>query len=62
MKQSKGFVHKKGKLMDNWHPTEVYDHVVPSKYKTKEYSRQGKFIRQLPNHLMDSLIEDEVNG
>jgi hypothetical protein len=58
MKQSKGYVHKEHKIMDNWKPTEVYDNVVPNQYRTKEFSRQPKFVRSQPNHLGDTLMRD----
>ena len=55
MKKSKGYVHKTAKNIS--HPTERYDHVVPTPYKGKEFTRSAKFIKNQPNNLGDSLIE-----
>lgn len=60
MKCSKGYVHKEGKIMDNWKATEIYDNVVPNVYRTKEFGRTAKFMTSRPNHLGDAHMRDEI--
>lgn len=55
MKTSKGYVKKASKNLS--HPTERYDHSVPTPYKGKEFVRSAKFIKNQPNNLGDTLIE-----